>query len=267
MELGEKLRQARLRAGLSQRQLCSGEITRNMLSQIEHGTCNPSVSTLCYLARQLNLPVSYFLEEESVASSNGSCMEQAWAAFEAGDAAGALRSLERYRAPDSVYDREYAILKALALLCEAEANLDDGRVIYAQKLLSQVQELEQKLPWLADVAKRRRQLQARMGKPVALEELPSLDEELMLYAQAALESGAVQPAGAMLDACQDQALPRWQLLRARVYLEQAEYAAAAKLLQEVEPSDPDQAVPLLEKCFSALGDYRSAYYYACKGRK
>ena len=106
-----------------------------------------------------------------------------------------------------------------------------------------------------------------MGKPVALEELPSLDEELMLYAQAALESGAVQPAGAMLDACQDQALPRWQLLRARVYLEQAEYAAAAKLLQEVEPSDPDQAVPLLEKCFSALGDYRSAYYYACKGRK
>ena len=61
MELGEKLRQARLAAGMSQRQLCGGEITRNMLSQIEHGTSNPSVSTLCFLAKQLGLPVSYFL--------------------------------------------------------------------------------------------------------------------------------------------------------------------------------------------------------------
>ena len=53
MELGERLRQARINAGLSQRQLCGDEITRNMLSQIEHGTCNPSVSTLCYLAKRL----------------------------------------------------------------------------------------------------------------------------------------------------------------------------------------------------------------------
>ena len=35
MTLGEKIRQARLEAGLSQRQLCGGEVTRNMLSQIE----------------------------------------------------------------------------------------------------------------------------------------------------------------------------------------------------------------------------------------
>ena len=34
MSLGEKLRQARLEAGLSQRALCGGEITRNMLSRI-----------------------------------------------------------------------------------------------------------------------------------------------------------------------------------------------------------------------------------------
>ena len=34
MELGEKLRRARLEAGFSQRALCGDEITRNMLSQI-----------------------------------------------------------------------------------------------------------------------------------------------------------------------------------------------------------------------------------------
>lgn len=267
MELGEKLRQARISAGLSQRQLCGEEITRNMLSQIEHGVCNPSVSTLCFLARQLKLPVSYFLEEESVASSNGSCMGKAWFAFEAGDAADALRVLEQYSGPDAVYDREYTILKALTLLCVAQTNLEAGKLIYVQNLLNQVRELEEKLPWLPDVGRTRRQLQARLGESAALEELPSLDGELMLYAQAALKSNAPLRAAALLDACQVQQSTGWQLLRARVHLTQSEYAAAAKLLQEVEKTDPDTAVPLLEQCFSALGDYRSAYYYACKGRK
>ena len=41
MELGEKLKQARLETGLSQRQLCGEEITRNMLSLIE--TVPPSL--------------------------------------------------------------------------------------------------------------------------------------------------------------------------------------------------------------------------------
>ena len=53
MELGEKLRQARLEAGFSQRQLCGEEITRNMLSQIEHGTAKPSMKTLQFLAARL----------------------------------------------------------------------------------------------------------------------------------------------------------------------------------------------------------------------
>lgn len=63
MTLGEKLRQARLEAGLSQRQLCGDQITRNMLSQIENGSANPSMSTLQYLAQKLNKPVGYFLED------------------------------------------------------------------------------------------------------------------------------------------------------------------------------------------------------------
>lgn len=64
MELGEKILQARKNAGLSQRQLCGDVITRNMLSQIEHGTAKPSMDTLKYLASQLGKPISYFIEEE-----------------------------------------------------------------------------------------------------------------------------------------------------------------------------------------------------------
>ena len=63
MELGEKLLKARIAAGLSQRQLCGDVITRNMLSQIEHGTARPSMETLQYLASRLGKPISFFLED------------------------------------------------------------------------------------------------------------------------------------------------------------------------------------------------------------
>ena len=48
MELSQKLKQARLDAGLSQKALCGDQITRNMLSQIENGSARPSMDTLRY---------------------------------------------------------------------------------------------------------------------------------------------------------------------------------------------------------------------------
>ena len=64
MEIGDRIKQARVDAGLSQRQLCGDTITRNMLSLIESGKARPSMPTLSYLAGQLGKPVGYFLCEE-----------------------------------------------------------------------------------------------------------------------------------------------------------------------------------------------------------
>ena len=66
MELGKRLKEVRLSLGLSQRELCGDEITRNMLSQIENGSAKPSMDTLKYLASRLGKPIGYFLEEEIV---------------------------------------------------------------------------------------------------------------------------------------------------------------------------------------------------------
>ena len=93
MELGEKLRLARLEAGLSQRALCGDEITRNMLSRIEHGAARPSMKTLGYLAARLGKPVSYFLEEDTVCSPNQEIMTAARQLFDGKDYAGAMRAL------------------------------------------------------------------------------------------------------------------------------------------------------------------------------
>ena len=70
MELGQLLRQARLDAGMSQRELCGDRISRNMLSQIENGTARPSMDTLQILAARLHKTVGYFLEKGHPAMKN-----------------------------------------------------------------------------------------------------------------------------------------------------------------------------------------------------
>lgn len=97
MELGEKILQARQEAGLSQRQLCGDTITRNMLSQIEHGTAKPSMGTLKILAARLGKPVSYFLDEDA--------------------------------------SDHTAVMEALELLKKAEAAIGQGKHIFAEELL------------------------------------------------------------------------------------------------------------------------------------
>lgn len=265
MSLGEKLRQARLDAGLSQRALCGEEITRNMLSQIEHGTAKPSMSTLQYLAKQLSLPVSYFLEEDTEVSSNRKSMDAAWDAFLSGDSVAALDALERYLAPDPIYDREYTILRSYVLLAQAEMCLNQGREVYARKLLAQVEQLEASVPWLREIRQRRLLLLSKL-EPVGQEELDSLDPLLLLHAQSALAAGRADRAVSLLEASFDKDAPQWSLLRGKAALLQKEYASAARYLQQADSAYPQETAPLLEQAFRELGDYKAAYYYACKQR-
>ena len=135
MTLGEKLRQARLEAGLSQRQLCGEEVTRNMLSQIENGSAKPSMATLSYFAARLGKSVSFFLEEEAVCSPNQEIMTAARAAFLQEDGGRILALLEKYRAPDPVFDMEAALLRRLGTLLAAKSALAKGQTSRAAQLL------------------------------------------------------------------------------------------------------------------------------------
>lgn len=59
-KLGERIRELRLRLGITQKDLAGDRITRNMLSLIESGSASPSVSTLLYIAERLGTPAGYF---------------------------------------------------------------------------------------------------------------------------------------------------------------------------------------------------------------
>lgn len=261
MELGEKLRQARLEAGLSQRQLCGDSITRNMLSLIEHGAAKPSMDTLKLLASRLGKPVSFFLEEDALASPNQTVMESARKRFDTGDYSGAVSALEAYRVPDPVYDREQALLLALSLLELAEQAIGEGRYPYALELLNRAETGNVYME--KDLSRRRLLLLGRIPGQKVSRRLPSLDAELLLRAREAFAVGSVERAKCLLEAAQERGGAQWNLLRGRVYLEEGLYREAARCLHIAETRYPKETAPLLERCYRELQDYKRAYEYAC----
>ena len=219
MELGEKILQARLEAGLSQRQLCGDAITRNMLSQIEHGTAKPSMKTLSYLAERLGKPISFFLED----------------------------------------GQDTQALTDLAKLRQAEEALTQGRHRLAAQLLDEVR----------GEAFRRRKLLLQGKLPGAdlktiCAQLPNLDEELYLRAQAAFSEGKWSRCLHLLEAMESRP-GYWYLLRGRLSMKQKDYPQAAKYLLQTEQDA--QVYELLEQCYRELEDYKQAYFYAVKQKK
>ena len=262
MELGQRLKAARLELGLSQRQLCGDVITRNMLSQIENGSARPSVDTLRYLAGELGKPLSYFLEEDAVTSPNQAVMDQA---RQEPDSRKVLEILARYRAPDAVFDREKELLIRLAALNLAEEAARDGKTIYAASLLEELGLLDG--GYCAGELERRRLLLLAQVKPQLMDEvcekLPSLDGELMLRAKSALNRGEGERCGALLDAAENQD-ESWHFLRGQAYLAQKNYENALRCFQRAEAAYEDSIYPLMEACARELEDYKLAYEYACK---
>lgn len=225
MELGEKILRARQEMGLSQRQLCGEEITRNMLSQIEHGTAHPSMKTLRYLAGRLGKPVGYFLDEEA---------EPVPAA---------------------------QMLDALTLLQKAEKAMEEKRYPYGKELLEKIEApypeiMRRKLLLLSRLP------DADIG--ALCRALPSMDEELYLRARAALEGGDLSRTLHLLEAMEDRDTPQWHMLMGRLLLMQKNYAAAVGQFHMAEDVYPMETAGYLEQCYRELEDFRQAYFYACK---
>lgn len=262
MELGERIKQARLDAGLSQRALCGDRITRNMLSQIEHGTASPSMQTLRYLAERLEKPVSFFLEESAV-TPNQILMAKARQAYSRGNVREALLALEDYGAPDGALDWEFGLLGFLCCLEQAEKDLAQGRGPVAEKLLSQTFLYDS--PYITpELRQRRDRLSFRLGKKNMPQSFPPLDEELLRRAEAALAQGKPERARSLLEAteCRDGA---YYYFSGKIFFLQKNYSAARDAFLEAQARG-ENCDGFLELCFRELGDYKNAYAYARRSR-
>lgn len=239
MTMGQRILQARLEAGLSQRELAGEEITRNMLSSLEHDTANPSVGTLVYLARRLGKPVSWFFGEDGTT--------EAITAFEQGD-------YRRARGLMTPAQRRW--LGPVALVREAEQAIHAGRIPYARQLLEELGEPDSPLfgPELWRFAAI---LRCRCGE---ISHIPE-DGALLCQAEGALKSGRFADAKRYLLAA-DHRDARWEEMMGECAFQSGDYGAAKEHF--LRCPETEQTVRRLEICFRELEDYKMAYFYAKK---
>lgn len=129
VELGRRIKEARLARKMTQADVVGDFITRNMLSQIESGTANPSVKTLTYLAKVLQLPVNYLLPDELETADEGenatnadfTALLRMKNAYKRGDFREAFDTAENYTAPENVIADEANAILARSYLAAAKS--------------------------------------------------------------------------------------------------------------------------------------------------
>ncbi len=256
MELGEKIRAARLEAGLSQRQLCGDTITRNMLSQIENGAARPSMDTLQVLAARLHKTVGFFLEE------GASCNEELMQKLRLAEADQVKDLLKDYISPDPVFDRERYFLESKAYLELAQKALADGKNGYAQALLEKAEKAGEKTPYFSKMPLLLLSYEADPSRAESLcRQLPDNSGLMQMRAEGALQEGKWDLALSYL-----KLIPtltnRGHFLRGEAWLGLGEYEKAAQSYLESQMPVYDR----LELCYKELGDFQKAYEYACLRR-
>ncbi len=268
MTMGQRIYQARVEAGLTQRQLAGDTMTRNMLSALEHDSANPSVATLQYLSEKLGRPVSYFLGEDVPQIPEYPCLQQARSAYDAGDYRECLEQLEQLPEAGSILHREILLLGVLSRLELAEQMLRQKRIPYARTLLEQAQHLLEQCPYAArELTRTLRILQAHCPVSEAalagvVAQIPSEDDVLLLRARAALTESA--DAERYLNAMQQRDSPQWHCMMGEVLFRRARYKEAAQHYHRAEEQMGDACRERLEVCYREMEDYKMAYYYAKK---
>lgn len=118
--IGERIREARRRAGLTQQQLAGERYTKAYVSALETGIARPSMVALSYLSERLSLPPSHFIDQSHPAWTRLE-VDMRLAAGEWQTAADGYRTL----LDDAADDASRADL--LRGLAEASARLDRGK--------------------------------------------------------------------------------------------------------------------------------------------
>lgn len=263
MEIGQRLRDARLAAGLSQRQLCGEVITRNMLSQIENGQARPSMDTLRYLSERLGKTMSFFLDEDAMTSPNQALMTQARSAYKEKAYNQCLRLLEGFQQPDEIFAWEQQLLICLSCLALAEEAVAQERLPYARDLLAQAKSAGDKTPYFTQALRHQMALLlSSTGEFCLMED----DFSLLLRARNALQQQNPQRAAQYLDATERQSAI-WHRLRGQAYLQSGDYSQAVTHYLLAYDDFPRECCVALEQCYRELEDYKSAYEYACKLRE
>jgi len=262
MTMGQRILRARQEAGVSQRELAGEEMTRNMLSALEHDAANPSVATLRYLSEKLCKPISYFLGEDVIAGADAGRMELARTAYRKGEYQACLDLTKQI---GEVFRTEAGLLRALSLLELARVAVEQSRIPYAKELLAQCAEEAEGTPYFPAIRRDWILLMAMTDDGRSLRQLHNEDEALLLRAQRALAEEDPARAEALLEAVENRG-EDWHFLRGEIYYHKKEYENAIACYHRAEAFMPEQTGKRLEICYREAENYKMAYYYATRNK-
>ena len=132
--MGKKIRALRLQKGMTQAALAGETVTRNMLSQIENGSAQPSVATIQAIAEKLDVPTEFFFsecEDIDVFRKIGA-IDKIRRAFADGDYGRCIYRLEHL----GVSDEETEYLWAEAYFALGVSHYREGKLRTAQEELA-----------------------------------------------------------------------------------------------------------------------------------
>jgi tetratricopeptide (TPR) repeat protein len=147
--LGERLRQLRAAAGLTQSQLAGGRFSKEYVSQIERGKTRPTGETIRWLSERLGVDASFL--SEGIASTERARLETALARAEALSQAHRYdEAIDEFARVRREIPKGVAELELPALVGEAWTRIGKGDLRQATTLLARAREIAEG-PGFSDV--------------------------------------------------------------------------------------------------------------------
>ncbi|MBQ8388040.1 MAG: helix-turn-helix transcriptional regulator [Clostridia bacterium] len=278
MTIGEKIKMLRAERGMTQTELAGGQITRNMLSLIESGSAQPSLSTVMYVAERLKVAPGYLLadEEGDLIYRKNINMPRIRAAYSRGEFE-ICRELCLDVLGDSQDDETYLILAECSLGVAKEAFFGghlrlacrefDIACEYAGKTIYNTQRIFSEAAVFGSYMR-------RISPSLYLES----DTDGIMVGMA-VSDGFCRYALAIdaLDAGQPRIPEEYAAsgdflcnhIRAKLYMQSGDFAAAHDCLKNLLNSDDNaigavmyDAFRELEQCCRENGDFKGAYEYS-----
>ena len=149
MNIGEKIKKIRTAKLMTQSELAGTHITRNMLSQIENGSAQPSMATVIYIAQRLNVSPGFLLAGE----------DDEWLYFKSSEISNIKKAYadKNYRLCREMCknsegsDDELWLILAECCLCVGKEEFCNGYLRAATELFDEALEYCQKTLYTTDV--------------------------------------------------------------------------------------------------------------------
>ncbi len=281
MKTGEKIKKLRIEKSMTQSELAGNFITRNMLSLIESGSAQPSLQTITYLAKRLNVPVGILVSEDNddYFYRRLSLMQDIRRAYSAGNFRICLDLCRKLS--DEAHDDELLLIKAECYLGIAKEEFSQGHLKAAASLFDQACDISKEtiyntvhleaeaLVYCLYMRSLSQSLFADCADNGALYEM-SVNDRFCRYAivMGALMEGREAGTSSYLDSASDNEVYA-RHIRATLCMSSRDHAKAHDIILGILNGNEEVPSPLmyvlfrdLEICCREIGDFKGAYEYA-----